>query len=42
MKPLEVKIFPKNDGLTILDYTINDGNDVTYIRNHLTNAHSWR
>ena len=35
-------IFQKNDGLPTMDYTINHGNNITAIHNHLTNAHSWR
>ena len=35
-----IVIFPKNDGLPTMDYTINHGNDVTDIHDHLTNAHS--
>ena len=38
IKPLEVVIFPKNDGLPTKDYTINHGNDVTNIHDYLTNA----
>ena len=31
-------IFPKNDGLPTMDYTMNYGYDVTDIHDHLTNA----
>ena len=31
---------PKNDGLPPMEYTINHGNDITDIHDHLTNAHS--
>ena len=35
---LEVVIFPKNDGLRTMDYTINHGIDVTDNHDYLTNA----
>ena len=42
IKPLEAVIFPKNEGLPTMDYTINHGNDITDVNDHLTNTHLGR